>query len=74
MGKSLAYGYVMNPTGMPVTAEFLKSGKYSIESMGQMFPAQLHMKAPFDPKNFRIKGIYENVNERTLNENTAVMN
>ncbi|KAK2565778.1 Sarcosine dehydrogenase [Acropora cervicornis] len=74
LGKSLAYGYVMNPNGMPVTAEFLKSGKYSIESMGQMFPAQLHMKAPFDPKNFRIKGIYENVNERTLNENTAVMN
>ena len=68
----MAYGYVMNPNGMPVTAEFLKSGKYSIESMGQMFPAQLHMKAPFDPKNFRIKGIYEN--ERTLNENTAVMN
>lgn len=64
----------MNPNGMPVTAEFLKSGKYSIESMGQMFPAQLHTKAPFDPKNFRIKGIYENANERTINENTAVVN
>lgn len=55
----MAYGYVKDPSGKPVTTEFLKSGKYSIESMGQLFLAKLHMKAPFDPKNLRIQGIYE---------------
>lgn len=61
LGKSLAYGYVKNPSGKPVTTEFLKSGKYTIESMGELFPAQVHTKAPFDPKNLRVQGIYENL-------------
>ena len=56
----MAYGYVKDPSGKPVTTEFLKTGKYSIESMGELFPAQLHIKAPFDPKNFRVQGIYDN--------------
>lgn len=59
IGKSLAYGYVKDPSGKPVTTEFLKSGKYSIESMGELFPAQVHLKAPFDPKNLRVQGIYD---------------
>jgi len=58
IGKSMAYGYVKDPSGNPVTTEFLKSGKYSIESMGELFPAQVHIKAPFDPKNLRVQGIY----------------
>lgn len=58
IGKSMAYGYVKDPSGKPVTTEFLKSGKYSIESMGELFPAQVHIKAPFDPKNLRVQGIY----------------
>lgn len=61
LGKSLAYGYVKNPSGKRVTTEFLKSGKYTIESMGELFPAQVHTKAPFDPKNLRVQGIYENL-------------
>ena len=57
--KSLAYGYVKDPSGKPVTTEFIKSGKYSIESMGELFPAQVHLKAPFDPKNLRVQGVYD---------------
>ena len=56
--KSMAYGYVKDPDGGPVTTDFLKSGKYSIESMGEVFPAQMHLRAPFDPKNLRVQGIY----------------
>ena len=59
IGKSLAYGYVTNPSGEPVTNAFLKSGNYSIESMGEQFAAEIHLKAPFDPKNLRVKGDYD---------------
>lgn len=59
VGKSIAYGYVKNPSGKPVTNDFLKSGKWSLESMGDTIPATVHLKAPFDPKNLRVKGIYE---------------
>ena len=60
LDKSMAYGYVKDPSGKPVTTEFLKTGKYNIESMGELFPAQLHIKAPFDSKNLRVQGIYDN--------------
>lgn len=59
IGKSLAYGYVRDPSGKPVTTEFLKTGKYTIESMGELFPAKIHLKAPFDPKNLRVQGVYD---------------
>lgn len=58
IGKSMAYGYIKDPSGKPVTMDFIKSGNYRIESMGELFPAQLHVRAPFDPKNLRVQGIY----------------
>lgn len=58
IGKSIAYGYVKDPSGNPVTNDFLKSGEYHLEFMGVKFPAQYHAKTPFDPKNERIKGNY----------------
>ena len=61
IGKSIAYGYVSDPSGKPVTNDFLKSGEYHLESMGEKFPATFHLKTPFDPKNERIKGIYNNL-------------
>lgn len=58
IGKSIAYGYVKNPEGVPVTNDFLKAGNYEIEFMGTRVPATFHMKPLFDAKNERIKGIY----------------
>ncbi|XP_066294122.1 sarcosine dehydrogenase, mitochondrial-like [Branchiostoma lanceolatum] len=58
LGKSIGYGYVRNPEGGKVTADFLKAGEYSIERMGVVYPATIHLKTPFDPKNDRVKGIY----------------
>ena len=45
--------YVSNPEG--VTTDWLKSGTYEIESMGQRHAATLHMKSPFDATNARVK-------------------
>lgn len=58
IGKSIAYGYIKDPHGQTINNNYLKSGSYSLESMGQVFPANIHLKAPFDPKNLRVKGEY----------------
>lgn len=59
LGKSIGYGYIRNPEGTKVTMDFMKSGTYSINRMGDMIPATIHTKTPFDPKNKRVKGIYD---------------
>uniref|UniRef100_A0A452VFA4 Sarcosine dehydrogenase n=1 Tax=Ursus maritimus TaxID=29073 RepID=A0A452VFA4_URSMA len=56
--KTLAYGYIRDPSGGPVSLDFVKSGDYALERMGVTYPAQAHLKSPFDPDNKRVKGIY----------------
>lgn len=41
-----------------VSLDFVKSGEYALERMGVTYPAQVHLKSPFDPDNKRVKGIY----------------
>ena len=50
--------YVSNPQNGGsdgVTTEWLKSGNYEVESMGQRHAATLHLKSPFDANNARVK-------------------
>ncbi|XP_064027219.1 sarcosine dehydrogenase, mitochondrial isoform X3 [Pogoniulus pusillus] len=56
--KTIAYGYIRDPAGGPVSLDFVKSGSYQLERMGETFPAQAHTKSPFDPDNKRVKGFY----------------
>lgn len=58
LGTTVAHGFVRCPEGGVVTKDFLTSGKWAVDSMGQEFPANLHIKQPFDPKNERIRGNY----------------
>ncbi|XP_068925341.1 sarcosine dehydrogenase, mitochondrial [Petaurus breviceps papuanus] len=58
INKTIAYGYIQNPEGGPVSLEFVQSGDYALERMGVIYPAQAHTKSSFDPDNKRIKGIY----------------
>lgn len=62
MGTSIARGYVKNPSGSEVSKEFLNTGKWKIDVMGETHPITVHLTSPFDPKNLRIKGIYEDQN------------
>lgn len=59
LGRSIAFGYVQRPDGGPVTTDFLKNGRWQLESMLNLFDATLHVRSPFDPKNLRVKGIYD---------------
>lgn len=61
LGRSIAYGYVSHPEGEKVTNDFLKSGTWQLESMGKMLDANLHIRPPFDPKNLRVKGLYDEI-------------
>ncbi|XP_040819296.1 sarcosine dehydrogenase, mitochondrial [Ochotona curzoniae] len=58
LDKSIAYGYVREPSGGPVSLDFVKSGEYALERMGVSYTAQAHLKSPFDPDNKRVKGVY----------------
>ncbi|XP_037653310.1 sarcosine dehydrogenase, mitochondrial [Choloepus didactylus] len=56
--RTVAYGYVRDPSGGPVSLDFVKSGDYTLERMGVTYAARAHVKSPFDPDNKRVKGVY----------------
>nr|CAG4642302.1 EOG090X014D [Evadne anonyx] len=59
INSSIGYGYVnRSEPDAPVDDQYLLNGEYFIESMGVKYPAQIHLKAVFDPKNLRMQGIY----------------
>ncbi|XP_054545179.1 sarcosine dehydrogenase, mitochondrial isoform X2 [Talpa occidentalis] len=58
LDKTVAYGYIRDPSGGPVSPDFVKSGDYALERMGVTYPARAHLKSPFDPDNKRVKGLY----------------
>jgi len=57
--RTLSDRYVQYPHGGVASAEWLKSGRYHLESMGKKHEATLHLRSPFDPKGMRIKGVYD---------------
>ncbi len=46
-------GYLENPAG--ITDEWILSGRYEIDVEGQLIPAKVHLKAPYDPRNLRVR-------------------
>ena len=60
IGKTIAYGYIKKPAELAkITNKWLKSlpsDSWTVGDKGDVFPATLHIKAPFDPSNEKIKG------------------
>ena len=56
---NFVHRYVHHPENNKVTNDWLSEGEYEIEAMGIRYPATLHLKSPFDAKNMRINGEYE---------------
>ncbi|KAJ7986891.1 hypothetical protein DPEC_G00333100 [Dallia pectoralis] len=69
--KQIGYGYIRNPDGGVVSTDFIKSGKFTLERMGEVYEAKAHLKTPFDPSNNRVKGIYLD-NQHNNVHNTSV--
>lgn len=59
LGTSLARAYIRMPCEGAVTKEFLSTGEWEIDVMGHRYPVTVHQRPPFDPKNLRVKGFYE---------------
>ncbi|TNN70720.1 Sarcosine dehydrogenase, mitochondrial [Liparis tanakae] len=51
--KTIGFGYIRNPDGGVVSADFIRSGDFTLERMGVMYKAKAHLKSPFDPENKR---------------------
>jgi len=68
LGRSIAYGYVQRPDGETIKNDFLKSGSWSLESKGELYSAKVHIKGPFDSKNLRVKGLYDQIEEHKVEE------
>jgi 4-methylaminobutanoate oxidase (formaldehyde-forming) len=51
--KNIGFGYVKNPDG--ATRDFLLSGSYELEIATERVPAEIHLRALYDPKLERVK-------------------
>ena len=51
----VALAYIWDPAGNAVSTDFLTSGTYVINIGGELHPATLHLRAPYDPENSKIK-------------------
>ena len=59
LDTNIAYGYVRRADGGVVDKEYLTTGEWTLEIMGKDYLVDLHLKHPFDSKNNRIKGFYD---------------
>ncbi|XP_061913144.1 sarcosine dehydrogenase, mitochondrial [Entelurus aequoreus] len=57
--KTIGYGYIRCPDGGVVSADFVKSGEFTLERMGVAYKAEAHLRSTFDPENKRVKGVYD---------------
>ncbi len=56
LGAPVGLAYVRHPGGEAVTAEFLRAGSYQVNAGGDIRPAALHLRPPYDPAGARVKG------------------
>ncbi|WP_345814594.1 FAD-dependent oxidoreductase [Paraburkholderia sp. PREW-6R] len=55
LGCPVAMGYVSHPNGA-ADAAYLGAGRYAVDVAGELLPASVHLKAPYDPRSERVKG------------------
>eukprot|EP00005_Dracoamoeba_jomungandri_P007618 CAMPEP_0174273762 /NCGR_PEP_ID=MMETSP0439-20130205/55685_1 /TAXON_ID=0 /ORGANISM="Stereomyxa ramosa, Strain Chinc5" /LENGTH=849 /DNA_ID=CAMNT_0015365135 /DNA_START=78 /DNA_END=2624 /DNA_ORIENTATION=- len=53
--RPLGLGYVHTKENQPIDADWLKSGEYQLEIMGEKYPANIHLKPVYDPKGTKMK-------------------
>jgi 4-methylaminobutanoate oxidase (formaldehyde-forming) len=53
LGSAMGMGYLENPAD--ISDEWIAAGRYEIDVEGQLIPAKVHLKAPYDPFNKRVR-------------------
>ncbi|MGH3151026.1 MAG: GcvT family protein, partial [Streptosporangiaceae bacterium] len=59
LGAAAGLAYLRDPAGAPLTAEVIRSGDYQVNVGGQLYPAAVSLRPPFDPAGLRVKGHYD---------------
>jgi heterotetrameric sarcosine oxidase gamma subunit len=58
LGGCVALAYIRHPDGDVLTPDTARGGSYQVNVGGDLYPATLHLRPPFDPAGDRIKGRY----------------
>ena len=56
VGRAVGLGYLRHPAGGVITPEFLRSGRYQVNAGGDVYPATVSLRPPFDPSSARVRG------------------
>jgi glycine cleavage system aminomethyltransferase T/glycine/D-amino acid oxidase-like deaminating enzyme len=56
LGAYVGLAYVRHPDGDVVTSAYLRAGTYQVNVAGDIRPATLHLRAPYDPEGTRVRG------------------
>ncbi len=57
VGRPVGLGYLRHPAGDVITPEFLRSGRYQVNAGGDLYPATVSLRPPFDPTSARVRGL-----------------
>lgn len=63
MKKSIGKSYIYRNDGWAIDRHFMEQGVYEIDVLGQLYPAKIHLKSPFDETDQRIQGYYHDIGE-----------
>ncbi len=55
VGSCVGLAYLWDPSGGPITADWIRAGSYEVDIGGDRFPVMVTLKPPFDPAGGRIK-------------------
>ncbi len=58
LGTCAALAYLRDPDGGMLTPDVIRSGRYEVNVGGDLYPATVTLRPPFDPTGDRIKGRY----------------
>ena len=58
VGGCVGLAYIRHPDGRVLTPDLIRAGEYQVNVGGQLYPAAVHLRPPFDPAGDRIKGRY----------------
>jgi 4-methylaminobutanoate oxidase (formaldehyde-forming) len=56
VGRAVGLGYLRHPAGDVITPEFLRTGHYQVNAGGDLYPATVSLRPPFDPAGTRVRG------------------
>jgi glycine cleavage system aminomethyltransferase T/glycine/D-amino acid oxidase-like deaminating enzyme len=56
LGRPVGLAYIRDPAGAPLTPDVIRSGRYQINAGGEVRPATVTLRPPFDPTSTRVRG------------------